>query len=253
MDQGAVIVYGCLWLLSVLPGCTQSAQHVYETDPFETSRRALAQRVLRHTLDHLKIRIQSAPKNDSDLSSLLAELKDLQRAQSDAGSIRLNQQIEKLVLIAQERLGLDEAQGPEKSNRTPPSFSTPIDQGRISSAFGMRQDPFNTGKVIFHNGVDFAAERGTPVVASADGHVIQAGFRGDGCGLTVSILHEGDFVSDYCHLSRIHVVMMSRVRKGMMIGRVGSTGRASGPHLHWVIWHHGVAVDPIRLAGQRDL
>ncbi|MEE2758201.1 MAG: M23 family metallopeptidase [Myxococcota bacterium] len=243
-----ILFHLCLCSTGGLLGCTISTEHVLETDPFDTSRRALAQRVFRRTLVNLRARINSSPQDDKTLRNLFTELKHLQRTQSDAGSIHLNQQIEELVVIAQQRLGPNHRPKAQQRDVRPPSFHMPIVQGRISSTFGMRQDPFDSAKVVFHNGVDFVAEPGTPVLASADGRIIQAGFRTDGCGLAVSILHADDFVSDYCHLSRINVEMLSAVQKGMEVGRVGSTGRASGPHLHWVIWHRGVAVDPILMA-----
>ena len=229
--------------------CTSQTNQIQETDPFDTSRRALAQRAFRSSLTNLRSRIQSPQTGKRELRKHLAELLQLQRAKSDAGSLELFQQIRELVYTAELRLGQNETSAQTKSSEIQPSFCTPIKQPTISSSFGMREDPFGSARLVFHNGVDFVAARGTPVRASAHGHVIFTGFRDDGCGLAVSILHDGDFVSDYCHLSSINVVMLARVQQGATIGRVGSTGRTNGPHLHWGIWHRGVALDPMRITG----
>ena len=117
---------------------------------------------------------------------------------------------------------------------------------RISSGFGWRRHPI-TGKRNFHAGVDFAAPEGTPVVATRSGKVAYADYRG-GYGLIVGLHHEGDqYESRYAHLSQIHVRPGEWVEQGTVIGRVGSTGTSSGPHLHfeWRVrrGHRWVAVD----------
>lgn len=129
---------------------------------------------------------------------------------------------------------------------------TPLDGARITSGFGMRTHPI-LGFDRHHRGVDFAAPAGTPVFAAGDGTVTFAGWRGD-YGRTVMIRHAGGFDTLYAHLSAITVRPGARVRQGQMIGRVGATGLATGPHLHFEVHRNRVAIDPrsIRsLPGQR--
>lgn len=136
-----------------------------------------------------------------------------------------------------------------------PLMRTPIDGARISSSFGMRRHPI-LGYSKMHTGVDFAAPTGTPIYAAGDGVVRVAGRRG-GYGNYVQIRHTGEFSTAYAHMSRILVRNGQRVRQGEIIGRVGSTGRSTGPHLHYEIIRNGKKVNPmgirfqpaIRLAG----
>ena len=106
-------------------------------------------------------------------------------------------------------------------------------QGQISSGFGARRSPFS-GQTEFHRGVDIAARQGAKVMAPATGKVTQAGWRAV-CGRSVSLRHRGGFVTRFCHLSRVRVAVGSIVRRGQIIGNVGSTGRSTGPHLHYSI------------------
>lgn len=129
---------------------------------------------------------------------------------------------------------------------------TPLDGARITSGFGMRTHPI-LGFDRHHRGVDFAAPAGTPVFAAGDGTVTFAGWRGD-YGRTVMIRHAGGYDTLYAHLSAITVRPGGRVRQGQVIGRVGSTGLATGPHLHFEVHRNRVAIDPRsirRLPGQR--
>lgn len=130
---------------------------------------------------------------------------------------------------------------------------TPLDAARISSGFGMRQHPI-LGYSRMHRGVDFAAPAGTPVYAAGDGTVEFAGWRGD-YGRTVILSHAGGIRTLYAHLSATSVRAGARVRQGQMIGRVGSTGLSTGPHLHYEVHRNNVAVDPasIRTIAGRSL
>ena len=102
---------------------------------------------------------------------------------------------------------------------------------RISSGFGMRRDPFSKKKA-FHRGVDFIAKAGTPVYAIGDGVVEEIGRMG-GYGKIIEIRHSPQLVSAYAHLQGIEVVKGMPIRAGQRIGRVGSTGRSTGSHLHF--------------------
>ncbi len=114
--------------------------------------------------------------------------------------------------------------------------------GRISSFFGPRLDPLN-GISSFHSGIDIAARVGTPVRAPAAGTVVAAGPMG-GCGEGVRIDHGGGVVTRSCHLAQAAVRRGQRVQAGALIGRVGRSGRATGPHLHFEVADRGRAVDP---------
>lgn len=119
---------------------------------------------------------------------------------------------------------------------------TPVVGARTSSGFGMRFHPI-LGYSRMHQGLDFAARTGTPVIASAAGTVVQAGWGG-GYGNLVVIDHGRGLRTRYAHLHRIHVKKGQRVEQGVKVGEVGSTGLSTGPHLHYEVWQNGKAVDP---------
>jgi murein DD-endopeptidase MepM/ murein hydrolase activator NlpD len=120
-----------------------------------------------------------------------------------------------------------------------------------TSAFGARSDPFTRG-LAMHTGIDFRAPTGSPVRASASGKVVEAGWVG-GYGNMVEIDHGAGLTSRYAHLSSIAVSAGDTVAKGATIGRVGSTGRSTGPHLHYETRIDGDPADPMRFirAGQK--
>ena len=111
-----------------------------------------------------------------------------------------------------------------------------------SSGFGARVDPF-TGRYAFHPGIDFAGPWGTAVHATAAGTVIFAGNRG-GYGNMVEIDHGMGLHTRYGHLSAISVRVGMKVEKDASIGRVGSTGRSTGPHVHYEVWYDDVVRNP---------
>lgn len=119
----------------------------------------------------------------------------------------------------------------------------PIKQGWISSAFGRRTDPF-TGQLAWHSGIDFAtAAAGADIVSVAAGVVTAAGDR-DGYGLTVDVNHGNGYVTRYGHAEKILVEVGDIITKGQVIALVGSTGRSTGPHVHFEVYKHGRVVDP---------
>jgi murein DD-endopeptidase MepM/ murein hydrolase activator NlpD len=114
---------------------------------------------------------------------------------------------------------------------------------RITSGFGYRVHPIlRFGRM--HNGIDFGAAYGQPIVAAADGQVTRAGWAG-GYGRQVRLAHDGGMGSSYSHMSRIIVDPGTLVRQGQLIGYVGSTGLSTGPHLHYEVYRNGVAVNPM--------
>jgi len=130
----------------------------------------------------------------------------------------------------------------------------PVSFSRISSQFSTSRYHPVLKRSRPHYGVDFAAPTGTPVKAAADGVVTVAGWQG-GNGRFVKIRHDKQYESGYSHLSRIASGMRpgARVRQGQVIGYVGSTGLASGPHLHFAMYSHGKYVDPLKTALPRTM
>jgi murein DD-endopeptidase MepM/ murein hydrolase activator NlpD len=135
----------------------------------------------------------------------------------------------------------------EESGRYAPATDNPFPllqpvDGRISSEFGLKRF-FNGEPRRPHSGLDIAAPEGTPIVAPAAGIITLTGdfyFNGN----TVFIDHGGGLISMGCHMSRIEVTEGERIARGDLIGRVGATGRATGPHLHWSLYLNGERVDP---------
>jgi len=121
-------------------------------------------------------------------------------------------------------------------------LAMPVRATHVSSGFGVRRDPF-LNRPAFHSGVDFVAEAGSTVRATAPGIVVEAGWSG-GYGEMVEIRHANGVSTRYGHLSEILVTVGAKVAAGAPIGRVGSTGRSTGPHLHYETRRDGNAVNP---------
>ncbi len=122
-------------------------------------------------------------------------------------------------------------------------------RGWFSHGYGWRKDPF-TGSRAFHRGVDIVAPAGTSVKASADGVVTKTG-RFSNYGKRIDVSHGFGYVSRYAHLSEILVRPGQRIKRGDVIGRVGSTGRSTGPHLHYEVFRDGRHVNPWRYLGDK--
>jgi murein DD-endopeptidase MepM/ murein hydrolase activator NlpD len=118
----------------------------------------------------------------------------------------------------------------------------PVNGSYNSSGFGWRLDPFN-GKGAFHEGIDFAAPTGTPIVAAAGGVVIAAEYHPQ-FGNMLEIDHGNDIVTRYAHASKLLMKVGDIVRRGQRIAHVGSTGRSTGPHLHFEVLVKGIQQDP---------
>jgi lysostaphin len=113
-----------------------------------------------------------------------------------------------------------------------------------ASGFGMRIDPF-TGQQTMHEGIDFLADNGSPIAAAAGGVVIFSGFHPQ-YGNVVDIDHGNDLVTRYAHASKLYVREGDVVQRGRHIADVGTTGRSTGPHLHFEVRFKGVAQNPAR-------
>lgn len=116
---------------------------------------------------------------------------------------------------------------------------------RVTSGFGMRNDPF-TGMLARHEGLDFTASSGTAIVATADGVVTRSGWE-DTYGNIVEVTHAEGFMTRYAHISKRHVTEGQRVTRGQRIAEVGSTGRSTGPHLHYEVFRHGRVLNPAQV------
>jgi murein DD-endopeptidase MepM/ murein hydrolase activator NlpD len=120
----------------------------------------------------------------------------------------------------------------------------PVRSGYLSSYFGRRTDPF-TGKTANHRGVDFAGKTGSDVLAVAGGVVTYSGPR-YGYGNMVEINHGNGYVTRYAHNDKNLVVPGDQIQPGQVIALMGATGRATGPNLHFEVWHRGQPVDPVK-------
>ena len=137
----------------------------------------------------------------------------------------------------------------DEGGRTTRSFllRNPIPTGRFTSGFGNRRHPI-LGYVRPHTGVDWAAPRGTPIIAPGDGTVDRAGWNG-GYGRQTAIRYGDGYLTTFNHQSKIAdgVIPGARVRQGQIIGYVGSTGQSTGNHLHYELLINGKKVDPMRV------
>lgn len=118
------------------------------------------------------------------------------------------------------------------------------DLTRMASGFGWRQDPFTKARKM-HKGMDFTSPRGTPIYATGSGKVIRADRRSTGYGKHIRIDHGFGYVTLYAHLSKYNVKKNQRVKRGDLIGYVGSTGRSQAPHLHYEVRYNKNAINPI--------
>jgi murein DD-endopeptidase MepM/ murein hydrolase activator NlpD len=132
----------------------------------------------------------------------------------------------------------------ERELATIPVRRPTIGEADVTSSYGVRLDPF-LRQPAMHTGVDFRGDPGDAVLASAAGEVVEAG-RNGGYGLMIEIDHGNGLSSRYAHLSAMAVAVGTKVKAGDLIGRVGSTGRSTGPHLHFEVRTNGDATDPQR-------
>lgn len=118
----------------------------------------------------------------------------------------------------------------------------PVLKGWMSSRYGRRTDPF-TGKIAWHSGVDFAGKQGSEIVAVASGVVVESG-ESNGYGGMIKVNHGSGFQTRYAHNKKNFVKIGDVVKKGQIIALMGSTGRSTGPHVHFEVYKYGRPVDP---------
>lgn len=124
----------------------------------------------------------------------------------------------------------------------------PVEKGWLSSRFGRRADPF-TGRLAWHEGVDFAGKEGANILSAGSGVVTWAGER-YGYGLLVEVNHGGGYTTRYAHAKEVKVKVGDIVKKGEVLAIMGSTGRSTGPHVHFEVRLDGKAVNPSRFLVQ---
>lgn len=129
------------------------------------------------------------------------------------------------------------------SERVMPS-GRPVEEGWLSSKFGKRNDPF-TGKQEYHKGLDFAGKKGSEILAVGDGVVVWAGER-SGYGNMLELNHGNGYVTRYGHNQRHLVEIGEKVKKGQQIALMGSSGRSTGPHVHFEVLKNGKTVNPAK-------
>ena len=170
--------------------------------------------------------IEPQPLSPDNLREALDSLSHRLEAKSDALSLLETHLIEERI----------------RKSRLPTSL--PVDAAWNTSSFGFRLDPF-TGDKAMHEGVDFTADVGTPIRAAAAGVVVNVEHH-PGYGNVLDIDHGNDLVTRYAHCSKIVVQPGALVKRGQVIAEVGSTGRSTGPHLHFEVRIKGTAHDPNR-------
>lgn len=138
----------------------------------------------------------------------------------------------------------------QKIQRTMVPTEEPVKGGRVGSSYGFRIDPI-TGRSALHTGLDFPSDVGTPILAAAGGVVVVQEYH-HAYGNMVEVDHGNDLITRYAHSSRVFVKKGDIVKRGQKIAEVGSTGRSTGPHLHFEVWVSGVPQDPQRFLAAGD-
>ena len=237
-------------------GLTQQALHLRIEE--ENNRLRMENERQRQQLNSLKNRvdaIEDTSRRLSEMSGVPAEGQQQEEQEEGtsphgAGGPALDAASVELLELRAARLEMDlqvyEAALKEQA-RVPSIW--PV-QGESTDSFGYRGNPFGGGGSEFHPGQDIAAPPGTPVFAPADGTVIEAGWK-NGYGQTVVLDHGNGMTTRYGHLSKIEVAAGQELKRGEELGLVGSTGRSTGPHLHYEVRLGDLPVSPLHyLPGQ---
>ena len=204
----------------------QVYRSIFEANPLPDSARA---KLIEQNQEVEKVAAMSEDKLGNELSKTLNNLSARIKYQFASYS-----DIEKLIKNQGEKLASIPAIQPV-SNR---------DLDRIASGFGMRIDPvYGTPKM--HKGLDFTASQGTPIYATGNGVVTESGFSEGGYGNHVLINHGYGYETLYGHMVRVKAREGQRVKRGELIGWVGSSGKSTGPHCHYEVHVNGVEVDPV--------
>ena len=183
----------------------------------------------------------STPGLGGPISSPLARIAEQAEVQ-DKVSVMFAKLDNSITLRESQLQILKEMLSDDRSKKEQLVSGRPVKKGWMSSEYGMRIDPFH-GQKQWHAGVDFAGREGDDIVAVASGVVTWSGER-SGYGLMVEVNHSDDFVTRYGHNSENIAEVGSVVKKGDVIARMGSSGRSTGPHVHFEVFRNGRTVDP---------
>ena len=196
--------------------------------------------------DIRKMGIGGRVQKDVDINNITdADEEDINNILSDLS--KLSQDV-KLELYSYEEL-YETIQGQSGRIEATPSIA-PIDRGWVSSSFGYRMDPF-TKKRKMHHGLDISAATGTPIYSTASGRVVYAKFYGS-YGYTIKLDHGYGYITIYAHMSKMDVRKGDIVKRGDVIGKVGNTGRSTGPHIHYEVRYQNKPLNPVEFIWTDD-
>lgn len=237
---------------------TQNASLRMENESFREATGELASQIssLQSAVDDIGVRARSDPEAERAIARLPARLRSramggvsLTPMLGDAFSENAFGVMRDLLTVIERRLASVRTDVDKRQalvSATPSMW--PI-AGWISSGFGNRRDPFS-GETAFHPGLDISADHGAPVHAPADGVVESAAYNGN-YGNLITLDHGFGLLTRYGHLSRYAVYVGQQIRRGDVIGYVGSTGRSTSPHLHYEVFVNGQLTNPLRLLSGR--
>jgi murein DD-endopeptidase MepM/ murein hydrolase activator NlpD len=240
------------WLASA-QSQEQQKQQIYMRESLDAMAKRLGQmQAQMQRLDALGVRLAKVsgmkPKEFSFDKPPAEGGPYLPSLEKDISLDNMNQQLDDLALSMDDRndklMALETMLMQDRSNKWLIPSVAPVKSGYYSSNFGWRIDPF-TGKEAMHEGVDFVVPTGTPVYASAGGVVDYAGPHPD-YGNLVEIDHGNGVITRYGHNSKVLVKVGQMVQRGQKIALSGSTGRSTGPHVHFEVRYKGVAQNPVR-------
>ena len=223
-------------------------------------------KVLTHRVDEMIEVMNRISERDDNFYRVMMQMEPMSDAQRLAGLANNNYQIlsrlsdSKLVALLSQRMNLLESKiysqiqsfnqlkiaisdQEDKLMHVPAIMPINIADYTMSSGYGWRRDPIY-GFSKFHEGLDFAASTGTDVFATADGIIAIAGHQ-TGYGLSVEIDHGYNYLTRYAHLSKVLVKQGEKVKRGQLIGKVGSTGKSTGPHLHYEVRFKNLPQNPV--------
>lgn len=259
-----LILVGLNWMIALVVNQTRdTVLSIHQSNSLNIKPTHLKDSDYERKLHELQARLDEAQINLNQLAALKEKLNqftspvntsggfDLPAAQGgplkisrqldveqDSYGVRLDRTIEQSIGLSAQVQDLRKAfaQTQVALKSSPSGFPLPF-QAAPSSGLGYRIDPF-TNQIAWHDGTDFPAPIGTPILATANGIVIKAGWAGD-YGNLVEVRHPNGFITRYAHAQEITVQVGQAVKKSQVIGKSGSTGRSTGPHLHYEIVREG--------------
>ena len=259
-----LVLVGVNWFLSSLVNQTRDALLTVNQSNYLSGKEGpLKDADYERKLHELQARLDEAQINLDQLAALKEKLKQftistnvgepgLPAAQGgplrltrqlDAGQesfgVRLDRTLEQTIGLSAQVLELQKAfaQNQVAIKSSPSGLPLPYEVAP-SSGLGYRIDPF-TNQIAWHDGTDFPTPSGTPILATANGIVIKAGWGGD-YGNMVEVKHPNGYITRYAHAQELSVQVGQAIKKSQVIGKSGSTGRSTGPHLHYEIFREGV-------------